>query len=57
MPIRWCPPYKYFIDYNLKDKEVNQVFVVLKKKNGFIFYKQGYPAYSLTQLHLNHLIT
>lgn len=51
------PQNSYHSDYNLMDQEVNQAFAMLKKKNGFRLYKEEvYPAYSLTRLHLNHLI-
>jgi len=57
IPIIWYPPDRYRCDYNLTDQEVNQAFIVLKNKNGFRVYKEEvYPTYSLTQLHLNHLI-
>lgn len=43
--------------YNLPYHQVNQVFAVLKQKNDFRLYKEEvYPAYSLIQLHVNHLI-
>lgn len=57
-PIIWYPPDQYHGDYNLNDHEVTQAFVVLKKKNGFMNYKEEvYPTYSLTQLHLNYSLT
>ena len=51
------PPEWYYCDYDFLDYRINQAVAILKQKNGFRLYKEEvYPAYSLTQLHLNHLI-
>lgn len=55
-PIIWYPIDNYHSDYTLKDQDIAQAFTILKKKNGFRNYKEVYPAYSLTQLHINYLI-
>ncbi len=57
-PIIWYPLDRYHCDYTLRDHNVTQDFIILKKKNGSEYYKeQVYSAYALTQLHINYLIT
>jgi len=56
-PIMWYPPDGYHFDYELAECQEGRAFTMLKKKNGFgIYPKKTYLAYSLTQLHVNHLL-
>ena len=55
-PLLWYPPEGYNHDYELPEGLTSAAFAIIRQKQGFRAYKEKvYPAYSLTQLNLNHM--
>ena len=53
----WYPPKDYHHDYELLEGHTNSTFSKVKQKHDFRLYKEEvHPSYSLTQLHLNHIV-
>ena len=55
-PLLWLPPKEYNHNYEFQEGATGAAFALIKRKQGFRTHNEkAYPAYSLTQLHINHM--